>query len=680
MVKLNYTHKVMVNTMRMKFVFILLSMFVMSSLRGLSAEYHVSIHGSDDNPGTFESPFRTISQAARKARAGDTITVYAGIYRERIDPPYGGSSHLNRIVYRAAAGERVVIKGSEVIKGWENVENGVWKVTLDNTIFGDYNPYQELVFGDWFEDFGRHHHTGEVYLNETSFYEVDALEKVLHPGPLAGAQDQEGSRYQWYCESNSKETTIWANFHAYDPNKELVEINVRPAVFFPGKTGINYITVSGFIMSQAATNWAPPTSDQTGLIGPNWSKGWIIENNIISHSKCSGISLGKSRSSGHNYSSVYRKKSGHIVQLEGIFSALNKGWSKENVGSHIVRNNTIFSCEQTGICGNLGAIFSQIYGNHIYDIYAKRQWGGAEMGGIKLHAPIDVIIKDNRIHNSFKGMWIDWQAQGIRISGNLLYDNTWMDLHLEVSHGPHIIDNNVFLSDLNVWNMANGSAFIHNLFAGQICRGGRNNRFTPFHVPHSTKIAGIMTTIGGDDRYFNNIFIKRPAPDYDIFENANRTSRRPETMGFGLGMYYEHPAALTELNFQIWEMSAEKLPVKAVNNLYVQGAVPFHEGVGEVVNADADINLQIQKKEDGVYLTLQADAHFFKTVSEIISSISFGEALVPEAGFVHTDGTPVLFDHDYFNESRVLNRNLAGPFRTMNPGHNSLKIWPKDQH
>jgi hypothetical protein len=28
------------------------------------------------------------------------------------------------------------------------------------------------------------------------------------------------------------------------------------------------------------------------LVGPHWSKGWIIENNVISHSVCSGISLG----------------------------------------------------------------------------------------------------------------------------------------------------------------------------------------------------------------------------------------------------------------------------------------------------------------------------------------------------------------------------------------------------
>ncbi|HSH19178.1 MAG TPA: right-handed parallel beta-helix repeat-containing protein, partial [Draconibacterium sp.] len=454
--------------MNSKVFIFLFGIYVLGSFNLLAREYHVSVNGIDGADGSAQHPFQTIMVANSAARAGDTITVHAGTYREWIDPLYGGTNNLNRIVYRAAEGEEVQIKGSEVVKGWEKVKNGVWKVTLDNKLFGDYNPYQEIIVADWFKNFGRDHHTGEVYLNGKSFYEIDALEKVLIPIVLEGAQDKEGSLYQWYCESNSKTTTIWANFHEFNPNKELVEINVRPTVFYPKKTGIDYVTVSGFKMSQAATTWAPPTAEQIGLIGPNWSKGWIIENNTISHSKCSGISLGKDRSTGQNYSSVYQKKSGHISQLEVVFSALKNGWSKDNVGSHIVRNNTISNCEQTGICGDMGAIFSQIYNNHIFDIYVKRQWGGFEMGGIKLHAAIDVLIKDNCIHNTFKGMWIDWQAQGIRISGNLLFDNSWMDLHLEVSHGPHVIDNNLFLSDLNLWDMGVGSAFVNNLFAGQI--------------------------------------------------------------------------------------------------------------------------------------------------------------------------------------------------------------------
>lgn len=45
-------------------------------------------------------------------------TVHAGTYRESINPPRGGESNTRRIVYQAAPGEVVEIKGSEIIKGW----------------------------------------------------------------------------------------------------------------------------------------------------------------------------------------------------------------------------------------------------------------------------------------------------------------------------------------------------------------------------------------------------------------------------------------------------------------------------------------------------------------------------------------------------------------------------------
>ena len=72
-----------------------------------------------------------------------------------------------------------------------------------------------------------------------------------------------------------------------------MEINVRRTVFYPEKPFVNYITVRGFHVSQAATPWAPPTAEQIGAIGTHWSKGWTIEDNVVTHSKCVGITLGK---------------------------------------------------------------------------------------------------------------------------------------------------------------------------------------------------------------------------------------------------------------------------------------------------------------------------------------------------------------------------------------------------
>ena len=121
--------------------------------------------------------------------------------------------------------------------------------------------------------------------------------------------------FVWFAEVNEETTVLYANFQEFDPTKELVEINVRRSCFYPVQTGIDYITVRGFEMAHAATPWAPPTADQPGLLGVNWSKGWIIENNIIHDSKCSAISLGKEISTGHNYRSVRKDKPGYLYQL-----------------------------------------------------------------------------------------------------------------------------------------------------------------------------------------------------------------------------------------------------------------------------------------------------------------------------------------------------------------------------
>ena len=88
-------------------------------------EYHVSKYGNDYSEGTKEHPFLTISKAAETALAGDRVIVHEGEYREWVSPAHGGSSDIERITYEAAAGEKVVIKGSERITDWEQVEGNV---------------------------------------------------------------------------------------------------------------------------------------------------------------------------------------------------------------------------------------------------------------------------------------------------------------------------------------------------------------------------------------------------------------------------------------------------------------------------------------------------------------------------------------------------------------------------
>lgn len=221
-------------------------------------KYLVNAAGFGFGDGSPDNPFRTIQEAANVARPGDEILVYPGVYRETVNPIHGGNED-NRITYTSVEPRKAVITGAEEVKNWKPYCGDVWVSRIPNALFGEYNPYTTLVSGDWFiADFIAH--TGEVYLNDKSMYEVTALEKVLHPEVYQHSWDPEFSVYAWYTEQDAEkeETVLYANFHGLDPNREKVEINVRNRCFFPEKEGIGYITLSGFVVTKAATQWAPP--------------------------------------------------------------------------------------------------------------------------------------------------------------------------------------------------------------------------------------------------------------------------------------------------------------------------------------------------------------------------------------------------------------------------------------
>ncbi|MCL4794453.1 MAG: DUF1565 domain-containing protein [Bryobacteraceae bacterium] len=614
-----------------------------------AAEYHVSAKGPDQGDGSVARPFRTISAAARLAQPGDTITVQAGVYRERITPPRGGESDARRIVYRAAEGAEVVLKGSEVARGWKPYKGTVWKLTLPDAFFGSYNPYRDRIEGDWFTDKGRPHHTGDVYINGQSMFETHLLENVLDPKPYADARDQDASLWTWYTESEGGETHIYANFHGKDPNRELVEITVRDAVFYPDRPGVNYITVRGFRMSHAATQWAAPTAEQPGLIGTHWSKGWVIEDNVISGSKCACVTLGKERATGQNVWMHNPKKDGATHYNEVILRALEAGWSREKIGSHLVRNNTIFDCEQAGIAGSMGAVFSRIEGNHIHTVWAKRQFTGAEMGGIKLHGAIDVLIEGNRIHNAGRGLWLDWMTQGTRVTRNLLYDNTTDDIFVEVNHGPFLIDNNVLLSPVSLRDWSQGGAYAHNLMAGLVISRPEPNRWTPYHRAHSTALAGVTFTRGGDNRFFHNIFIGGGAEP-----GAKGTSME----GYGLWVYEKRP-----------------FPVHAEGNVYLNGARPHPEERNARVASEAVERPEIVEEGTSVFLRFQPPVAMKGGAAGLVTSERLGTTVVSELPYANPDGSPVRIDADYGKARRNAERPTPGPFESPLGTGGKTKLW-----
>jgi len=744
----------------------------------------VSISGLDTSPGTQSEPFKTISAAARIALPDDVITVHAGVYRERVTPPRGGTSNDKRIVYQAAHGEKVVLKGSEIIKGWKKVRHGVWKVTLPNGFFGDFNPYTDVIGGEWYHTprDGFNRHTGAVYLNGDWLDEAPALEHVVDAletaskdrvlgGQTAGyagrpvAETEEDILYQtcrynlrgyrltlpngiyrvtlkfcephfdardkrvfdvtlqgqtvlkdfdilakvgkftahdetfdsiqvtdgrlkidiidrvsmacisgivvektdyskkincggpawsgyrpdpapepgvvhdrplWYAKVDQENTTIWTQFRDVNPNTETVEINVRQSIFYPDKPGRNYITLRGFTLRQAATPWSGAMSEQIGLIGTHWSKGWVIENNVISHSMNTGITLGRYDLGQFGIALPAVSAPGFVKSCE---LALDHGWSKAKIGSHIVRNNHISHCEKNGIHGSLGGIFSTIQGNTICDI-AQRGWiSGPDVAGLKLLGSHDTVIRGNHIFRcrAVGGIWLDWMAQGTRVTRNLLHDNT-QDLFMEVDHGPFLIDHNLFLSSRSLNDWSQGGAYAHNLIAGSV-DGRKEKRETPYFKPHTAEDMALSNIQHKDLRFHNNLFA-------------------------GSGGLLAFGKELENL--------------QAVGNVYLAGAEPSAHDQDALVDADLDPAVTLQEKPDGWWLAMTVDSTWVsKQKRSMVTTKALGRAKIPKAPFEQPDGTPYRLDTDYFGKHRNAENPAAGPFQFVSQERIRLKVWAR---
>ena len=569
-------------------------------------------NASDENEGSKYFPLKTIQAGAIMARAGDTILVRAGIYREEVVPPRSGTSREKPIMYLAVPGEDVSIRASEQITAWEKQDGNLWMVELDNSFFGDFNPYKERVSGSWLY-YSNNDHLGDVYLNGEAFFEKQTLQEV------------QTTTNTWHTTVDEAKTRIWANFGNVDPNRALSEINVRECVIFPELEGLKYIIIDGFDIRHSAANWAPPDAFQKGAIGPNFGYGWIIQNCTIINAKNAGICIGATKD--HHWDD--RK-------LPDI----------NTFGHHIVRNNTIRRCGQAGILGAYGCVRSIIEGNFIEDIAYRKQYGGAEIGGIKLHFPIDVIIRNNHIRGirtkkgSPGGIWLDWGSQNVRVTGNIVYDCDALPLKLEVNHGPIIVDNNIFIgSEIMYWG--DGTIFIHNLFYNTVVTYRKDDRKVPWYKPHSTVEAGRSRIRHRDDQWINNLFIG----------------------GGGLSTVpVKRPGYVID------------------HNVYLDGA-PKHrnqDAASIVQKAPADIRFEVE--EHGVTLRFNLAKSIFDSTYPKITADLIGELAASKMAIQTPAGEPLDITTDYYGNPIKALSVLPGPFQDITTGTNTFRLWPKNEH
>lgn len=259
------------------------------------------------------------------------------------------------------------------------------------------------------------------------------------------------------------------------------------------------------------------------------------------------------------------------------------------------------------------------------------------------------------------------------------------DIFVEVSHGPTLIDNNILLSDASLRMATEGVAMVHNLICGAftVVGGGTGLRYTPYHIPHRTEVMGFMTVLHGDDRFYNNIFVQKwPAASllirHDSDDGIDEENREVGTHVMDEYPTYEEWIKKFDMDTdtpnmkKLEEAHFQHLPVWVKGNAYFNGAKAYKHETDHLVDAEHEVKVEVQMQEGKPVLSTNLYEFLDGFTAGMVNSDVLGKAFEPEERFENPDGTPIVFDRDYFGNHRGT-CILPGPFAAKEEA--GQKLW-----
>jgi hypothetical protein len=227
-------------------------------------------------------------------------------------------------------------------------------------------------------------------------------------------------------------------------------------------------------------------------------------------------------------------------------------------------------------------------------------------------------------------------------------------------------------------SFSQGGAFVNNLFCGTVRWEPVMDRATPYHVPHSTQVAGYAVIYGADDRYVGNVFLGG-----DLDGAYAPGSRFHDTAGYGLGVYEGHPTTFEEYLRRIavqpmgdhQRFPAVKQPVYARGNVYAGGA-RASDADQDPVALDGEASVEVVEDGDGVHLRFRLPEGFAGARVGVVTGSDLERVRFADADFEERDGTPVVIDTDLVGVRKDPGQTYpAGPVAALNGGEGNLRLW-----
>jgi hypothetical protein len=198
---------------RCRLLTVYLGLFLNVSLHG--ATYFVTQHhpqASDENPGTVDRPWKTISKAVTTIAPGAVVIIGDGVYRESIIVKSGGTAQ-SPIRFESASGAHVVLTAADQLSGWEKSD--------------ERRPVYEISWTHRFNTWSKNMtHPDDDYHRVIGRCEQVAIQNYLLHQVLERDQLSPGS---FFADIANQKLVVW-DIAGRDLNKVFVEASVRQEI------------------------------------------------------------------------------------------------------------------------------------------------------------------------------------------------------------------------------------------------------------------------------------------------------------------------------------------------------------------------------------------------------------------------------------------------------------------
>jgi parallel beta-helix repeat protein len=439
----------------------------------------------DSGDGNAQRPYRTLGYAMKQLKPGDTLNIAPGVYREALIFPEIAWSGAPTMVQPAGNGE-VLIKGSDVVTGWELVQGGMfvkrsWK-TNSQQVFVDGVALQQVggtILGGYPGKAGH------------PMAKLHATQGGIWPGRVAGGVEQMKDNSFHY---DAAAQSLYIKVPHASLDGHTVEASVRPHLVF-GK-GVQNVTLKKLRFQHANTS----AVNQTGAVHLWQSSRNVLEELDVSHVDGAGFDITGDENT------IRRSKANHCGQL---------GMKVRGRANKLTGNETSF--------------------NNTRGFNKWWEAGGAKFvgeGGLR-----DSEVSGHRaLGNRGDGIWFDWMNSNNRVHDNVSAYNAGFGIHYEASQKGYIYNNYVFGNRQRGIYLPHSSdsvvaynLVVKNGYEGIAVIDEGRSKSKPELVPRANRVLGNIIAWNGRSSLVLPAGLHDNAADYNLYVSAK------DLPGFSIG-------------------------------------------------------------------------------------------------------------------------------------------------